>query len=47
MPNLNRGQLYEIKIREILTEQGILPDDLQSNDAGFLFPDNKILICPT
>ncbi len=36
MPTYNLGQKYEIKIREILKQQRILPNNLSGNDAGFI-----------
>lgn len=35
MPTYNAGQLYEMKIQEILAERNLLPYDLRGNDAGF------------
>lgn len=35
MPNYNKGQLYEMKIQEILRQRNILPENLHGNDAGF------------
>lgn len=36
MPHYNKGQLYEVKIRDLLYKRGILPDELHGNDAGFM-----------
>lgn len=35
MVNYNKGQEYEEKIKELLIQRQLLPDDLNGNDAGF------------
>ena len=35
-PRMNKGMVYEVKIRDILDNKGLLPNDLGGNDVGFI-----------